>query len=81
MVFIMKRAELEALGLTKEQAAAVIKINGDDIENAKVVSSAEIKNIQAEVDSLKNQVKERGTQLESLKGSARDNEALKQQSA
>ena len=77
----MKRAELEALGLTKEQADAVIKINGDDIENAKTVSSAEIKNIQAEVDSLKNQVKERDTQLESLKGSAGDNEALKQQIA
>lgn len=77
----MKRAELETLGLTKEQADAVMKINGDDIENAKAVSSAEIKNIQAEVDSLKSQVKERDTQLESLKGSAGDNEALKQQIA
>lgn len=77
----MKRAELEALDLTKEQADAVMKINGDDIENAKAVSSAEIKNIQAEVDSLKSQVKERDTQLESLKGSAGDNEALKQQIA
>lgn len=77
----MKRAELETLGLTKEQADAVMEINGDDIENAKAVSSAEIKNIQAEVDSLKSQVKERDTQLESLKGSAGDNEALKQQIA
>lgn len=77
----MKRSELEALGLTKEQADAVIKINGDDIENAKSVSSAELKNIQTEVDSLKNQVKERDTQLETLKGSAGDNEALKQQIA
>lgn len=77
----MKRSELEALGLTKEQADAVIKINGEDIENAKSVSSAELKNIQTEVDSLKNQVKERDTQLETLKGSAGDNEALKQQIA
>lgn len=77
----MKRSELDALGLTKEQADAVIKINGEDIENAKSVSSAELKNIQTEVDSLKNQVKERDTQLETLKGSAGDNEALKQQIA
>lgn len=77
----MTRKQLEELGLTKEQADAVIKINGDDIENAKAVSSAEIKNVQAEVDSLKSQVKERDTQLETLKGAAGDNETLKQQIA
>lgn len=31
----MTRKQLEDLGLTKEQADSVMKINGDDIENAK----------------------------------------------
>jgi len=30
----MTRKQLEDLGLTKEQADSVMKINGDDIENA-----------------------------------------------
>lgn len=77
----MKRTELEALGMNKEQIDAVMKINGDDIENAKSASAAEIKNLQTEVSGLKNQVTERDTQLETLKGSAGDNEALKQQIA
>ena len=33
----MTRKQLEDLGLTKEQADSVMKINGDDIENAKVL--------------------------------------------
>ncbi len=49
----MTRKELEDLGLSKEQADAVIKINGADIENAKSVSAAEIKNMQTEIDGLK----------------------------
>lgn len=77
----MTRKQLEDLGLSKEQADAVMKINGDDIENAKGVSAAEIKNMQTEVDSLKGQVKERDTQLETLKAAAGDNEALKTQIA
>ena len=45
----MTRKQLEDLGLSKEQIDSIMKINGDDIENAKSASAAEIKNIQAEV--------------------------------
>lgn len=75
----MKRAELEALGLSKEQVDSVIKMNGADIENAKSVASAEAKSLQTEIDALKGQVKERDTQIETLKQSAGDNEELKKQ--
>ena len=58
----MTRKQLEDLGLTKEQADSIIKINGDDIENAKSASAAEIKNLQTEVDGLKTQVGDRDKQ-------------------
>lgn len=77
----MTRKQLEDLGLSKEQADAIIKINGDDIENAKSVSSAELKNMQTEVDDLKGQVKDRDKQLETLKASTGGNEALTKQIA
>jgi len=77
----MKRSELEALGLNKEQVDEVIKINGADIENAKKTAEAETQNVQKEVDSLKGQVKERDKQLENLKATAGDNEALTKQIA
>lgn len=77
----MTRKQLEDLGLSKEQADAIIKINGDDIENAKSVSSAELKNMQTEVDDLKGQIKDRDKQLETLKASTGDNEALTKQIA
>lgn len=44
----MIRKQLEDLGLTKEQADSVMKINGDDIENAKGTAATEIKNLQTE---------------------------------
>ena len=75
----MKRTELEALGMTKEQIDAVMKINGDDIENAKAVSAAEITNLKAENDTLSKQVKDRDKQIDTLKASAGDNEELKKQ--
>ena len=75
----MKRAELESLGLTKEQVDAVIKINGADIENAKTVASAESTSLQTEVDALKGQIAERDKQIDGLKKSAGDNEDLKKQ--
>ena len=75
----MTRKQLEDLGLTKEQADSVMKINGDDIENAKSASAAEIKNLQTEVDGLKTQVGDRDKQLETLKASAGDNADLKKQ--
>ena len=75
----MTRKQLEDLGLTKEQADSIIKINGDDIENAISASAAEIKNLQTEVDGLKTQVGDRDKQLETLKVSAGDNADLKKQ--
>ncbi len=75
----MKRTELEALGLSKEQIDAVIKINGDDIENAKAVAGAEVTNLKAENDTLSKQVKERDKQIDTLKASVGDNEELKKQ--
>lgn len=71
----MKRTELEALGLTKEQTDEVIKINGNDIENAK----AGVSGLKAENESLARQVKERDKQIETLKAAAGDNEDLKKQ--
>ena len=77
----MTRKQLEDMGLSKEQVDSIIKINGDDIENAKAVSATEIKNLKAEVASLNTQVSDRDKQLETLKASSGDNEALKQQIA
>ena len=75
----MKRTELEALGMTKEQIDAVMKINGDDIENAKAGSAAEITNLKAENDTLSKPVKDRDKQIDTLKASVGDNEELKKQ--
>lgn len=75
----MKRTELEALGMTKEQIDAVMKINGDDIENAKAGNAAEITNLKAENETLSKQVKDRDKQIDTLKASAGDNEELKKQ--
>ena len=77
----MTRKQLEDMGLSKEQVDSIIKINGDDIENAKAASATEIKNLKAEVTSLNTQVSDRDKQLETLKVSSGDNEALKQQIA
>lgn len=75
----MTRKQLEDLGLTKEQADSIMKINGDDIENAKGTAATEIKNLQTEVEGLKTQVGDRDKQLETLKASAGDNADLKKQ--
>lgn len=77
----MTRKQLEDLGLSKEQADSIMKINGDDIENAKSASAAEIKNLQTEVTGLKTQVSDRDKQLETLKTAAGDNETLTKQIA
>ena len=78
---MMTKKELEDLGLSKEQVDSIMKINGNDVENAKSSSAAEVKNLKTEVDGLKAQVSDRDKQLETLKTSAGDNEALKQQIA
>lgn len=75
----MKRTELEAMGLTKEQVDSIMKINGDDIENAKASSASEIATLKAENTALTAQVKERDTQIEGLKKSAGDNAELQKQ--
>ena len=77
----MTRKQLEDLGLSKEQVDGIMKINGDDIENAKSASAAEIKNLQTEVTGLKTQVSDRDKQLETLKTAAGDNETLTKQIA
>lgn len=77
----MTRKQLEDLGLSKEQVDSVIKINSDDIENAKSASAAEIKNLQTEISGLNTQVADRDKQLETLKATAGDNEALTKQIA
>lgn len=77
----MTRKELEDLGLSKEQADSVMKINGDDIENAKSALTTEVKNLKAELSGLKTQVSDRDKQLETLKASAGDNETLTKQIA
>lgn len=68
----MKRSELEALGLTKEQVDLIMSINGSDIENAKSQLNEQIK-------SLTEQVSDRDKQLETLKESSAGSEALQQQ--
>lgn len=77
----MTRKQLEDLGLTKEQADAAIKINGDDIENARATYQLEVENLQTEVEGLKTQVSDRDKQLETLKASAGDDEDLQKQIA
>lgn len=75
----MTRKQLEDLGLSKEQVDSIMKINGDDIENAKSATAKEVKDLKTEVSGLKTQVSDRDNQLETLKAAAGDNESLKQQ--
>lgn len=68
----MKRSELEALGLTKEQVDLIMSINGSDIENAKSQLNEQIKN-------LTDQVSDRDKQLETLKEASAGSEELQKQ--
>lgn len=77
----MTKKQLEDLGLSKQQIDSVMKINEDDIKNEKSNSLTQIQNLQTENDGLKNQVSDRDKQLETLKTSAGDNEALTKQIA
>ena len=77
----MKRSELEALGLTKEQVDSIMAINGTDIENAKHANETALQTAQQEVSTLKKQIQDRDTQLNKLKDSAGDNETLSKQIA
>lgn len=71
----MKREFLKGLGLDSDAIDKIMDENGKDIENAKRGSS----DLSAEIDKLKEQVKERDKQLETLKGSTADTDALKKQ--
>lgn len=77
----MKRTELEALGLSKEQIDSVMAANGTDIENAKKVATAESESLQNQIDSLQMTLKERNKQLETLQKSTGDVDDLKKQIA
>ena len=73
----MTRRELEELGFSKEQVDSIMKINGEDIENAKKVLNTTIFNLETENKALKGQVKERDKQIETIKNSTGDIETLK----
>ncbi|MCM1326955.1 MAG: phage scaffolding protein [Bacteroidales bacterium] len=75
----MTKKQLEDLGVSKEQAESILKINEDDVKNAKVEAVSENQSLRTEVSGLKTQVVERDKQLESLKLSSGDNEAMKKQ--
>nr|DAS68368.1 MAG TPA: minor structural protein [Caudoviricetes sp.] len=71
----MTRAELEALGLTKEQIDSIMGINGNDIEKVKT----KLTDAEKEAETLKEQIKDRDKQLNDLKNSKEDLEGLKSQ--
>ena len=71
----MKRDFLKELGLEKEAIDAIMKVNGEDIENAK----SEADELKTEIKGLKEQLKDRDSQMEELKKSVGDSENLKKQ--
>lgn len=75
----MKREELKELGLTEDQATAVINAYSETLKG--YVPKARLDEVITERNSLKDQVTERDKQIETLKGSAGDNQALKDQIA
>ena len=68
----MKRKFLEDLGLTKEQIDSVMAENGRDIEAEK----EKVTTTTAELEDLKNQLKEANSTITDLKKNNADNEAL-----
>lgn len=68
----MKRKFLEDLGLTKEQIDSIMAENGKDIETEKEKATATV----AELEDIKNQLKEANSTITELKKSNKDNEAL-----
>ena len=71
----MKKEDLIALGLTEEQAKKVL----DSVKE--YVPKTQLAEVERERDGLKATVTERDTQLETLKKSSGDNEALQKQIA
>jgi hypothetical protein len=72
---MMKKEELIKLGLTEEQASAVLAAYTDATKD--LVSSAELTTAKEENDRLNGIIKERDNQLDTLKKSVGDNEELK----
>lgn len=64
----MKTAELKELGLTDEQAAQVLAINGKDIESAKTAKDKTIADLTTERDNLKAQLDTAETTLKNFEG-------------
>nr|DAW16447.1 MAG TPA: minor structural protein [Caudoviricetes sp.] len=80
----MKRKFLEDMGLEKEQVDKILDENSQDIGKAKGDSDKiqkDLDAVNAEVESLKGQISDRDKQLETLKNSTGDVEAMKQQIA
>lgn len=80
----MKRKFLEDMGLEKEQVDKILDENSQDIGKAKGdldKAQADLATANQEITSLKAQVADRDGQLETLKNSTGDVEAMKQQIA
>lgn len=75
----MKREELKELGLTDDQATAVINAYSEALKG--YVPKARLDEVIAERNGLKDQITERDKQIDTLKASAGDNQALKDQIA
>lgn len=73
----MKREELKALGLEGDVIDSIMAIHGKDIE----ANKAKVTQLEEQVNTLNTNIKERDTQLETLKKSTGDVESLKAQIA
>lgn len=73
----MKRKFLEDMGLTKEQVDSILDENSQDIGKVK----GDLDTANQEITSLREQIVDRDSQLETLKNSTGDVEAMKQQIA
>ena len=73
----MKRKFLEDMGLTKEQVDSILDENCQDIGKAK----GDLDTANQEITSLREQIVDRDSQLETLKNSTGDVEALREQIA
>ncbi|RRK10441.1 hypothetical protein D1831_07185 [Lactiplantibacillus garii] len=63
----MKRETLTELKLTDEQIKAVMDINGENIENAKVKAGTGLEALQQENETLKENLTSRDMDLKDLK--------------
>ena len=73
----MKRKFLEDMGLTKEQVDSILDENSQDIGKVK----GDLDTANQEITSLREQIVDRDSQLETLKNSTGDVEALREQIA